>query len=291
LQNRRIPRIVHYCFGLAPNFGYRPFSLVHYVCIKSAISKICPEKTFLYYEYEPSGPWWELTKPFLDLVKITAPREIYGRPLKNVAHRADVVRLEKLIEHGGIYLDCDVLVHRNFDELLENSFVISEEGSNTGDVFSLSNAVMLAEPSAPFAKRWYEEYRSFDGKSWADHSTRLPLELAKSHPDEVTVLPFDAFCWPLWFQLEMIYEPGQPLIKNSAYGNHLWETLAWEKYLENLTLKRVRQTASNFGEWVQPLVADLPDNFGAPSLLTVTCSKAFNKVRTLKRSMAKLIKL
>ena len=117
---------------------------------------------------------------------------------------------------AGYYLDCDVLVHRDFDELLDNSFVISEEGENADKISRLSNAVMLAEPSSAFAMRWFHEYRSFRGEFWAEHSTHLPLKLARSFPQEVTVLPYPSFCWPLWYKshLKVIYEPGQSKIEN-----------------------------------------------------------------------------
>ena len=35
---------------------------------------------------------------------------IFGHPLIHFAHRADVVRLEKLLCIDGIYLDCDFLL-------------------------------------------------------------------------------------------------------------------------------------------------------------------------------------
>src|ERR1700691_1241250 len=100
----RIPKILHYVFGMARDFGGKPWSLVHHVCLKSAVERINPEEVFFYYEHEPTGPWWALGRQLLTPVKITAPREIFGRPLEHVAHRADVVRLQKLIEFGGIYL-------------------------------------------------------------------------------------------------------------------------------------------------------------------------------------------
>jgi mannosyltransferase OCH1-like enzyme len=40
------------------------------------------------------------------------------------------VRLTKLIELGGIYLDTDVIVHRDFDDLLKYSTVIGQKGVN-----------------------------------------------------------------------------------------------------------------------------------------------------------------
>jgi hypothetical protein len=45
----------HYMFGMARDFGGKPWSLVHHVCVKSAVERIAPERTYLYYEFEPTG--------------------------------------------------------------------------------------------------------------------------------------------------------------------------------------------------------------------------------------------
>src|SRR5579864_5140239 len=97
----RIPKILHFCFGMGRDL---PWSLVHHVCVQSAIARINPSATYLYYEYEPRGPWWRLTREMVKAVKISAPRAIFGNPLLLRTHRADVVRLETLLEFGGIYL-------------------------------------------------------------------------------------------------------------------------------------------------------------------------------------------
>jgi len=279
----KIPKIIHYCFGFSPNFGYKPWSLVHYVCVRSALERLKPDAAHFYYEYEPSGPWWELTKPLLALQKIEAPREIFGRPVEHPAHRADVVRLQKLIEHGGIYLDCDVLVQRSFDDLLDNSFVISQEGVD--GALGLSNAVLLSEPATPFVKRWYEEYRSFRGSEfWVEHSVQLPLKLSKHTQWDIKILPHWAFCWPLHYEehLKWIFEPGQPPISEPVYANHLWETLAWTRYLEHLTPGRVRQTDGHFHEWARPFLAEIPDDFGAPSIADRIRVNVRGRMRNLK---------
>jgi hypothetical protein len=280
----RIPKIIHFCFGLSRNFGHKPWSLVHYVCVRSAIEKIKPEAVFLYHEYEPTGPWWELTKPLLQPLHIEAPREIFGRPVDHPAHRADVLRLQTLIKHGGIYLDCDVLVHRDFDDLLDHEFVISEEGVDAGH--GLSNAVLLSEPGVPFIKRWYDGYRSFGGNQhWVEHSVRLPLKLAKEMPEAVTVLPYWAFCWPLHHEehLKWLFEPRQPPISFNAYGNHLWQTIAWAKYLEHLTPGRVRATDSHFHTWARPYLTGLSDDFGATPIFKRLQSKIRHQVKALKK--------
>jgi hypothetical protein len=239
---------------------------VHYACVKSAIERIKPDRAFLYYEFEPNGDWWDETKKLLTPVQIRAPRQIFGNPLNHPAHRADVVRLETLLQHGGIYLDADVMVHESFDSLLDNSVVLGEEGPNAE--IGLANAVILAEPNAPFLNKWYEEYRWFRSKGhdefWAEHSVRVPMTLSKNYPTELTILDHRAFYWPLWKgdDLELIYGSPPSAEARATLANHLWESIAWEKYLEQLTPGKVRSVESNFHSWVRPFVEDFPNNYG-----------------------------
>jgi SAM-dependent methyltransferase len=265
----RIPRILHYTFGMARDFGGKPWSLVHHVCLKSAVERIKPERVYFHCQFEPSGSWWDLSRDLVSVSRIEAPREIFGRPLKHVAHQSDVVRLQQLITHGGIYLDADVLVHRSFDDLLENSAVLGQEG--VGAEHGMANAVILAEPGSPFLCRWLEEYRSFRSTGrdayWNEHSVQLPVRLAGEHPEEITVLPPNAFYWPLWTDdhLEWIFNSDRPIPLEGVYANHLWESNAW-KFLEDLTPGRVRAQSSNFHSWARPFLDGLADGYGAPTL-------------------------
>jgi hypothetical protein len=274
---------------MASDFGGKPWSLVHHVCLKSAVDRIAPDKAFIYYEFEPYGPWWDLSRELITPVKIEAPREIFGRPLPHVAHRADVVRLQKLIQYGGIYLDADVFVQRSFDELLDHSTVLGKEGDDAG--WGLANAVILAEPQSPFLRRWLEEYRSFQGgppgtKFWNEHSVHLPARLSRAHPEEISLLPHTAFFWPLWTKehLDWIFASNKPIPINQTYANHLWENFAWS-YLEDLTPGRVRSVDTNFHRWARPLIVNLPDNLGAPTLrkrLQRYRRRALQKAKALK---------
>jgi hypothetical protein len=262
-----IPKILHFCFGLSPKGG--DWGLTHYACVKSAIDRIKPEQAFLYFEFRPSGSFWELTTKIVECQQVTAPRSIFGNPLIHYAHRADVVRLEKLLSIGGIYLDCDVFVHRNFDDLLNNAVVMGRQEEQ-----GLCNAVMLAEPGAAFLHRWYDEYRSFRStghdRYWAEHSVIVPHKLARAHPDELTILGPEAFFRPSWEKddLKSIFESSDPISNEGAYANHLWESWAWLAYLRDLTPGRVRAKDSNFHSWVRPLIADLPDDLGARPIIT-----------------------
>lgn len=277
----KIPKTIHYVFGMAADFGGKPWGLVHHACVMSAIHHIQPDNILFHYEFEPRGPWWELTKPYLTLMRRKAPTEIFGNPLLHVAHRAGVVRLQSLIEHGGIYLDADVLVHRSFDDILRFSTVLGREGE-VGE-FGMADAVILAEKSSPFLMRWLGEYQWFRSKGrdeyWAEHAVEVPGRLAEQHPSELHVLPYTAFFWPLWTttHLEWIFRSTNP-IPPGAYANHLWEARAWE-YFEDLTPGEVRRVDSNFHRWIQPYIQELPSGFGKPSL-SKRVYKQYRKTRS-----------
>jgi|SRR5579872_4710175 len=296
-----IPKILHFCFGMTPDFGGKPWSLLHHVCVKSAVERITPSQALFYYQYEPTGPWWALTRELLTLTKITAPATVFGNPVPHMAHRADIVRLERLIEFGGIYLDCDVLVHRGVDELLSHSVVLGQEGTPDVQV-GLCNAVILAEAQAPFLRRWYEEFRYFRSRGhdryYNELSVKVPLRLAKEFPAEVTILPHVAFFWPTWHtgELEKIYESVEPVVTPGTYATHLWESNAWDRYLEDLTPGDVRSRDSNFCHWARPLLAGLPDDYGAPGTVEGTVrrvkrlgrrtkTEARNRARKLKAAL------
>lgn len=274
---------------MSSDFGGKPWSLIHYVCLRSAVERIRPTDVLFHCEYEPTGAWWELSQPMVTVDRLTAPREVLGNPLLHAAHRADVVRLEKLLSGGGIYLDADVFVHRSFDPLLLHASVLGEERVD-GEVVGLCNAVILAEAQAPFLSRWYSEYRSFRSKGhddyWDEHSVRIPYQLSREYPDEIAVLPHTAFFWPTFVEKDIakIFDSAQPFDLSTAYATHLWESPAWTRYLEHLTPRRVRNVDTNFHYWARPLIETLPDDYGAPTFsvrVAHSVRRAARRVRSL----------
>lgn len=75
------------------------------------LSLVSDEDTdYSHYEHLPRGPWWDEIVPHLTLIKTVVPDEIYGRPIRHFAHKADVLRLLAMKYSGGIYLDIDMFV-------------------------------------------------------------------------------------------------------------------------------------------------------------------------------------
>jgi hypothetical protein len=234
-----IPRIVHFCFGFSPDFGHKPWSLIHYVSVASALRHIKPDEAFIHFEYQPRGPWWDLTRSMVRPVQIRAPREVFGNPVTHPAHRADVARLEILLQQGDIYLDSDVLVHRSFDTICNGPAVLGQQGLT--EPLRVANAVILAEPGSRFIRKWLDSYRSFRSRGhdiyWDEHSVTVPGILAKRYPDSVRILPHSAFYWPLWFADDlkaMFGSSVREIVGEDTFATHLWETHSW-KFVENLT--------------------------------------------------------
>jgi hypothetical protein len=109
-----IPSIVHF----VPPGGDR-FGFIQWLAVSSASHVLRPTQIFLHTmkgtEPEPgSNFWWEKAKE-IDAVKVRPvdePDEVMGRRIVDRSHKADVLRIEALLEWGGIYLDSDVVVTR-----------------------------------------------------------------------------------------------------------------------------------------------------------------------------------
>lgn len=239
--------LLHYVFGMAPDFGGKPWSWIHYQSVRTAAVVNRPTKILFWYEHEPRGRWWDAARPYLTLRKIEAPREIHGRELVHPAHRADVVRLRALHEHGGVYLDSDVWCLKPFADLDAPGFWMGRQG----DSYGLCNATMGGKRRAPFVKRWLASYATFRStgrdKFWDEHSVRVPLQLANENPNELTIYPPGYFFAPLWGRLPRVFRRrrGEPLLDQS-YSVHLWESICWG-WLSRLNPNRI-DPRSEIGE-------------------------------------------
>ena len=185
-MSTRIPNIVHFIYGLKG--PQEPLYYFHYLAVLSALRVNQPEAIYFHYQHMPTGPWWEETERIVIPVERRAREEIGGQRLAHYAHKADVMRLEILLEQGGVYLDIDTLCLKPWHALLVgNRFVIGEESHR-----SVSNAVMLSEPGSAFVRQWLELYpQSFKEGEWSNTACVLPQVLARvpGMQEQVTILP------------------------------------------------------------------------------------------------------
>ena len=243
-----IPNQFHFVFGLRKQ--REPFHLTHYLCLESCRCVNQPESIHFYYHYEPYGPYWDLIKPQLTLAKVPLHPMVQRFRYKDrgirrlrYAHHSDFIRLEKLLEAGGVYADIDTLFVRPLPpSLFQKPFVLGRERNvqdpKTGRMApSLCNALIMSTPRADFGRLWLEGMDAeFDG-TWSNHSTLFPQQLATQFPELIHVEPQRSFYHfsPSSRGLAALLEDCQP-IPAGVYSMHLWAHLWWEERRVDFTL-------------------------------------------------------
>jgi hypothetical protein len=244
-----IPNLIHFCFGFAP----RPtFGFLEYLAVRSALEINQPQRIYLHYRHESCGPWWELTKKLVVLRQVEPPTQIFGRPLWHYAHQCDVLRLSVLRRYGGIYLDIDTLCVRPFADLLGNACVMGRQPGR-----GLCNAVILSEPEGKFVRGWLESYRSFRSVGhdayWDEHSVVVPAQLARQARwrESITTCDASAFFFPLWNNMEALFESDRADLFARSYCIHYWETLTRRRWLQRIVPQNAAKGPTNFARFVR----------------------------------------
>ena len=247
-----IPNKFHYVYLTHDNNKhpmYQKFHLLHYLCIKSAIEVNNPDEVNVYCNQEPKGKWWKKIRDEVNVVMIEPPTEIFGKPITELAHMSDVIRLQVLLEEGGIYTDMDTISVRPYGDLLNNKFVLGQQG--VGGSEGLCPAVIMSEKDSHFGKQWLYGFNdTFKGgppgsDGWCTHSVYYPLQLAKSIPEHIHVEPHTSFFYPTYHQESLEYMFEKVTDFDKAYSHHLWETCSM-KWLENITVDDIRNNDTTF---------------------------------------------
>lgn len=139
-----IPRIIHYCW-LSDN----PLTSFAAYCL-GEWQKLLPDYEFIKWD-----------KQRFDITQVPWVAEAYA--CGKYAFAADYVRLYALYNHGGLYLDLDVILRSDPSELLTDGFVSFVEcyynaQGQLSSGCSIQAAAMAAEPYHPFVKRAMQEY-------------------------------------------------------------------------------------------------------------------------------------
>ena len=245
-----LPRLIHFVFGMAPQEGAGDFGLRHYLCLKSARMLHPRHKLVLWYGHAPSGNrYWEAAARLCEMIRIDPPAEIFGNPLNVHAHKADVVRLQVLDAHGGIYMDLDSIVIRPLDEIFVAECAMAQEYNTLLErVQGLCNAMILARPRASFIRRWLDSFEYFHSTgydvAYAFYGVRMPMILARQYGGDITVLPYTHFFryYCTEGDLEAIFLRDSPI--DGCYSLHLWDSQATRRGLvQHLTLGQLLDEA------------------------------------------------
>jgi len=216
-----IPKIIHYCW-----FGNKRKPALVKECIKSW-KKHLPD-----YEIKC---WTEKNLPVEHpFVKAALKSRYY-------AFAADFVRLFAIKQYGGIYLDTDVVVVKNFDDLLPYNFFLGEEVPGRVNL-----AVFGAIQNHPVINRFISFYDQieFDPSNLPVISFSLTKVLADVKDELFTQkdMIFDPrYFYP--FPYENRLENYENYICEETYAVHLWNH-SWRIATDYILEKDYKQALS-----------------------------------------------
>lgn len=184
-ENNKIPKIIHYCW-----FGNADKSTLAKKCLNSW-RNFLPEYSFI-----------EWNEKKIDISSNQYIEKAYKN--KKYSFVADYVRIYALYHYGGIYLDLDVEVKKNFNDFLCHSMFFSFEDKN-----HVSTAVIGSVRHHFFLKellQYYNFQKDFTLKTNVDLITQKLVQYGLKENNqfqnicrkEITIFPNDYFS-PLEF--------------------------------------------------------------------------------------------
>jgi glycosyltransferase involved in cell wall biosynthesis len=268
-----VPRVAHFVFGLAEQ--EEPLHPVHYMAVESCRRVLQPDAIYFHHKHLPWGPYWDRIRPHLTLVEVDLVDEVLAADYSDgrvpgafrYAHHADFIRLDALIEHGGVYADTDTIFLRPFpDDLFDAPFVIGREtpvaDEHTGELCpSLCNALLMAEKGSLFAREWRARMAGALNGTWSNHSGFLAQTLSEELPGEVRIEPeVTFFSFPAnKTGIADLFERRRP-IEPAALSVHLWAHMWWHPENREHTAVHagwctpsvIRRARTTFAEMARP---------------------------------------
>jgi len=234
-RDEGIPKVIHLLY-----FGETEFHNFHDRCVRSMLFHMRDYRVVIYNNVEPTeNAFWDKLKthPRVTVEHIDVPTHFDGYELAHFQYKADVVRLEILYNRGGVYLDLDMLIVRNFDEVFRNGrdLYLSREGDGPG----LINAFIAAKPKNEFLKIWLDHFKTgLRMGVWAYHIRDTNRLLLEKHPYyeskfEIEVLNCEKF-FPVPWTARDVFDGSRKFdFTEKHYGVHLFETILFDVVKRN----------------------------------------------------------
>ena len=217
--NQVVPRFLHLVW-----FYDKPssFRFHHLIAVKAALRFFRPTKIFFWHNTVPTGIYWDECLKFVSssqllMTQIESPDVVMERKIFSVEHKSDVVRMQALLEYGGLYIDFDVILLRDITSLLCYEFTLGEDEDKT-----ISNGFILSAPKAKFLQKWYDSYITFNEKgNWAEYSSEVPGRLARAYPSLIHIEDSTIYN-PSYQHKDLIYKEEQYADLLNNYAIHLY---------------------------------------------------------------------
>lgn len=153
--------------------------------------------------------------------------------------RADIIRLEILYRHGGVYADCDMISLKPMDDLLDTPFFAGYQWVYKNGGF-ICNALIGAEPYSPLVLAMLKSIKRLTQEQCASSSainlTGPRLLTREWRKQKIGVIHPPSFFYPIadkQFQNGQL-PPDWKAISKDSYTVHLWGGQFTYNYINSL---------------------------------------------------------
>ncbi|KAK4180615.1 hypothetical protein QBC36DRAFT_353908 [Triangularia setosa] len=212
-----IPNIIHFVYILPdPTASSFTFGFSHFLSIFSAHHFLHPTKIILHTNCHPStsaailsakngtsGKWnsllFNLPELNLEINPVSVPLTASnGKPIQNMEHKSDFVRVAQVHTHGGIYIDFDVHVLRDLSPLRKAGFQ-AVGGRQLGG--QINSGTFMSVPNSKLITLWKEKMGQVYNGGWTTHSNEVITSVGERlvrEPGEMLIMEREAFAPGSW---------------------------------------------------------------------------------------------
>ncbi|KAK9193483.1 hypothetical protein WN944_004180 [Citrus x changshan-huyou] len=154
---------------------------------------------------------------------------------------SNLIRLAVLYKYGGVYLDTDFIVLKDFKGL-RNAIGPQEVDQATRKWKTLNNAALVFDKGHPILFDFLQEFATtFDGNTWGHNGpymlTRVTRRVGNTPGYNLTILGLEAFYPVNWVQIKRFFKKPATeeeskwvdetvlRLSEESYGLHLWNKI------------------------------------------------------------------
>jgi hypothetical protein len=240
-----IPKLIHFIYPWTEKT--RPWSLINTMAVRSAM-KVYPDHEIIIWTNAPTRiPMLPVEKRKCEL-----PTHIGETEIVWPQYVSDVMRLQILHEHGGIYMDTDMISLRPFKPYDDSILSFCWE---TAFCNSICNAFMATPPGNEFINDWLDRMpAAMSHPTWAYGGVVVPYEMTQDpfHDAHYNALSHHFFC-PLDLSKNWMFDPKLKKEAKDIMGNpcaiHIFETF-WRDIIKDITPEWIEKNNCLFSELI-----------------------------------------
>lgn len=242
------PNTIHFIYPVTDKT--RPWSVVNDLSVETAFNVYKDHQIYIWTNEPYRIPFHDVCHDRVQIRKTELPTHIGGAEIVWPQYISDVMRLQILYEHGGIYMDTDMISLREFKPYDETVLSFCWE---TEFCESICNAYMATPPKNEFIKAWLDRMpAAVSNPTWAFGGVVVPYEMTNDPAldPHYNVLSHRFFC-PFDLSKNWMFDPKLKAEAKEIMGNpcsiHIFETF-WRDIIKDITPNWIEQNDCLFSE-------------------------------------------